>query len=309
MIMSDNDVEYVDEDGNPVDPSELGDDYEIVEEVESDEEVIQIPADTAAAPAPAAPQPAPAPAAPAHGIPKALIAAVVAVVVLVGGGLVWGMSSLGEQNTTDDVKAGAAAKSSEVREQVESKAGEADPRADWTACDHIHTATASAAGDDKYDSHMRLRLLSTAPMPRQVVDVVDREDLAATGLTILQLSKTEFGVYAPAPANKQANGRTEMERWAKAAVTVNGDTLAVADGGETDGSDEDAAPTCTMLDDRPMYIEGDVPAGAQDIRDGIAKVLRAKGSVNGQLGVVILDDAALTVGLVELTYAEGGDGE
>lgn len=305
--MSDNDVEYVDEDGNPVDPSELGDDYEIVEEVESDEEVIQIPADTAAAPAPAAPQPAPAPAAPAHGIPKALIAAVVAVVVLVGGGLVWGMSSLGEQNTTDDVKAGAAAKSSEVREQVESKAGEADPRADWTACDHIHTATAGKSDDE--DKSMQLHLLATAPMPQPVVDAANKGVSDDPQLTLLQLSKTEFGVYAAAPANRQANGRTALEKWIKASVTVNGDTITVADGGETDGSDEDAAPECQTIAKRGVYIRGEgIPADAEGIRDGVANILYGKGDVNGNRAIVIFDDDALTIGLVELQY-EGGDGE
>ena len=305
--MSDNEYEYIDEDGNPVDPATLGDHYEIVEED------VETPAPSTAVGS----TPDDSAELPKLGRKGARVLAGVGVaVVAVLGGVVFGLAGIGQQNTVGDVRDAAAAKSSAVRDrvaskssEVESKASEADPRSDWTACDHIHTATASAAGDDKYDSNMRLRLLSTAPMPANVASVVDRKDLATADLTILQLGKAEFGIYAPAPANRQANGRTELQRWLKATVTVKDNTIAVADAAETDGSDEDAAPTCKMLDDRPMYVEGDGPADAEDLRDGIAKVLRAKGSANGQLGIVIFDDPKLTVGLVELTYAEGGDGE
>ncbi|MCB1253053.1 MAG: hypothetical protein KDB39_07385, partial [Austwickia sp.] len=113
---------YFDEDGNELTPEEvaaLGDDVEIVEEVE----------------APAAQQPAAeTPAAQRGRVPKALIGGVAVLVLAVGGGVAYGMHSLGQQNTVEDVSAAASSKVDSAKEAVEEKkeevVGSSEPSAE-----------------------------------------------------------------------------------------------------------------------------------------------------------------------------------
>ncbi|WP_270484853.1 hypothetical protein [Gordonia jacobaea] len=101
--MSDEESIYLDENGNVIDPAELeAGGYEVVEyETVPDQPVAQT--------VPAAQTPGPR-------APKALLAAGAAAVVLLGGGVVYGASQLGSQNTASDIRAGVASK----KEQVES---------------------------------------------------------------------------------------------------------------------------------------------------------------------------------------------
>ncbi|GAA4753086.1 hypothetical protein [Gordonia alkaliphila] len=193
---------YYDEDGNELTPEEvaaLGDDIEIVEE---------------SVEAPAAKQPAAeTPAAQRGRVPKALIGGVAVLVLAVGGGVTYAMHSLGQQNTVEDVKAGAAAKSSEVREAVEDKKAEvresvapsAEPepvrtgtRVTGAKC--LDPAAAQWDGEGDPPDH-RLRQESAAKLPSSVSARVRKRDTRnPSEISIVQNGQNQLLVYASDPA-------------------------------------------------------------------------------------------------------------
>lgn len=135
------DYEYVDENGNPVDPTTLGE-YEVVDD--------DTPVATPAAAAP-------------HRIPKALMAIGAVGVLAIGGGIAYGLHSIGNQSTVGDVKAGvsskAASASSAYRSEssaVESSVQRAIP---IRACQGDVTK-AGPSGD------LEMRILSYINLPR-----------------------------------------------------------------------------------------------------------------------------------------------
>lgn len=199
---------YFDEDGNELTPEEvaaLGDDVEIVEEVEAP-----------AAQQPAAETPAPsasAPAAQRGRVPKALLAGVAVLVLAVGGGVAYGMHSLGQQNTVEDVKQDVAAKSSKAREAVEDKKEEvresvspsAEPepvrtgtRVTGAAC--LDPAAAQWDGEGDPPDH-RLRQEAAAKLPSSVsARVKKRDSRNPSEIAITQPEKARLFVYASDPA-------------------------------------------------------------------------------------------------------------
>ncbi|UAK37181.1 hypothetical protein K8O93_18725 [Gordonia bronchialis] len=158
--MSD-EFEYVDEHGNPIDPAELGDDVEIIEEVieyddetggdvidpgfEVDDEVPDAPLDGGSVvlddPVPVGrvaldKEPVPVPeviaapeeaSAPVTSMPslsgrgKLALAGVGVAVVAVLGVVVFGLSALGNQNTAEDIKAAGESKYAQASSVVASK--------------------------------------------------------------------------------------------------------------------------------------------------------------------------------------------
>ncbi len=184
--------EYVDEEGNPVDPAELGDDVEFV-----DEEVEEVVEDTPAAAEPVVPtsEPVSAPTAAAapRKVPKALLAGVAAAVLLVGGGAAYGLSQLGNQDTVQDAKAAVTEKTEQVKEEA---------RADIDACDGRQVAAASfSKGGDT--PKMELKVTSVTALPPGYAErVAGLGDRAADRVTILQQSTGDLGVYVQEEATK-----------------------------------------------------------------------------------------------------------
>ncbi|MEP9391128.1 hypothetical protein ABLE94_02565 [Gordonia sp. VNK1] len=296
MTMSYNDYEYFDEDGNPVDPSDLGDDYEVVEEVDTPT------AAPAAAPAPAAAAP-PTP----GGIPKVLIAGLVAIALVIGGGLVWGLSSLGGQNTAADVKAGVASKSSQVRDKVAASSSRMAPqRAELTGCDDASAAEVKGSRDPS----VQLTVIDSAPLPQAYATT--REQTPTGVMELLQLDAATFGVYAA--------GDVGGSKWTKVTATIRGDELALDGGQQTTGGDRDMLPAgaCDRLVDTEFRVSGAVPEAAKT-SDTAAQVILYHGvgpvRDNSPRAVVVFGDAAkadtpVAVALVELRYAdEGGDAD
>lgn len=291
MIVSDNsEYEYIDEKGNPVDLSDLGDDYEVVEEVDT-------PATPASATAAAAGSPTP-------GIPKALIAAVVVIAVVIGGGLVWGLSSLGDQNTANDVKAGVASVSSKARAKVSASSSlMAPPRAELTGCDDASAAEVKGSKDPS----VQLTVIDSAPLPAAYATT--REQTPTGAMELLQVDETTFGVYAAADV--------DGSKWTKVTATLRGDALTLDRGQQTTGGDRDALPvgSCDRLVDTEFRVSGDVPEAAKT-SDTAAQVIlyHGLGPVREQSprAVVVFGDATkadtpVSVALVELRYVEGGD--
>ena len=294
MIVSDNsEYEYIDEKGNPVDLSDLGDDYEVVEEVDT-------PATPASATAAAAGSPTP-------GIPKALIAAVVVIAVVIGGGLVWGLSSLGDQNTANDVKAGVASVSSKARAKVSASSSlMAPPRAELTGCDDASAAEVKGSRDPS----VQLTVIDSAPLPQAYATT--REQTPTGVMELLQLDAATFGVYAA--------GDVGGSKWTKVTATIRGDELALDGGQQTTGGDRDMLPAgaCDRLVDTEFRVSGAVPEAAKT-SDTAAQVILYHGvgpvRDNSPRAVVVFGDAAkadtpVAVALVELRYAdEGGDAD
>ena len=194
--------QYFDEDGNELSAEEiaaLGDDVEIVEEVS----------------APAAQRPAAeTPAAQRGRVPKALLAGAVAVVLAVGGGVAYGMHSLGQQNTAQDVSAAASSKVDSAKEAVEEKKEEvresvspsAEPeepvrtgtRVTGAAC--LDPAAAQWDGEGEMPDH-RLRQKGSARLPSSVsARVKKRDSRNPSEVSIVQPENGRLFVYASDPA-------------------------------------------------------------------------------------------------------------
>ncbi|WOC14319.1 hypothetical protein [Gordonia sp. MP11Mi] len=195
---------YFDEHGNELTPEEVAalGDYEIVEEVEA----------SPAAQQPAAETPAPSGSAPAEQrgrVPKALLAGAAAVVVLIGGGVAYGMQSLGQQNTAQDVKQNVAEKSSEVKAAVEDKKEEVLPepsaepetvrtgtRVTVTGAACLDPAAAQWDGEGA-EPEFRLRRESAAKLPASITTLVKKRHRdRPSELSITQPKAGRLGVYA-----------------------------------------------------------------------------------------------------------------
>lgn len=163
--MSDEEL-YVDEHGNIVDPAEVADgEYELVDDdtdVEPESPAAQpmteVPTSTGRAPK----------------APKALLAVGAAVVVLIGGGVVYGAHSIGSQNTAGDIKAAASNKKDELESHYRSesasvRASVADERAELTptsACGgYAGSGLAAAAWTGDQRPSMKLRVTSITDLP------------------------------------------------------------------------------------------------------------------------------------------------
>ncbi|GAC80840.1 hypothetical protein SAMN04488550_0597 [Gordonia malaquae] len=201
--MSDNEeFEYVDEDGNPLSADEiaaLGDEVEIVEET------VEAPTAVPAQPAAEAPTPA-APATQGRKVPKAALAGVAAVVVLIGGGAVWGLHTLGNQNTAADVKAAVSSKTEAVKSSVAVKSSEVlgppeEEKSDRTGT-RVTGATcmdpAPAVWDGEGDPpEHRLRRESAADLPSSVTARVKRRHKDdPSEISMVQPEKGRLDIYA-----------------------------------------------------------------------------------------------------------------
>lgn len=260
--MSDEEELYVDELGNPVDPSELeAGGYEIVD-------------DAAAAEPPAAPPMTEVPTSatgPAPKAPKALLAAGAAVLALIGGGVVYGAHSIGSQNTASDIKAGVGHKKSEIESSYRSesasvRASAADERAGIapiTACGgYTGEGLAAAAWTGDQRPSMKLAITSITDLPSGFKDRAG--DLLKSGgaasaapvttwadasqgagadggsgprLVILQLANSQIGVYTGSGPSTEDGGS-----WWKATAAT--DPVRITGEGPGTGTDQPMRGAC-----------------------------------------------------------------
>ncbi|MGI6795724.1 hypothetical protein [Gordonia sihwensis] len=291
--------EYVDEEGNPVDPAELGDDVEFV-----DEEVDEVVEDTSVAAEPVVPtsEPVSAPTAAAAPtkVPKALLAGVAAVVLLVGGGAAYGLSQLGNQDTVQDAKAAVTEKTEQVKDEA---------RADIDACDGRQVAAASyGKGGDT--PKMQLRVTSITALPpgygKRVEGLGDR---AADRVTILQQSTGDLGVYVQEEATKdERTGRKKAGAWWKVSASTDGQGARVLGEEQGTGEDVDAATACETVKGGVYQVVGDqVPDAARGMRDGqvVVDSLKPDGASPEVVWLVMGDQLARSV----LEYAPAQESE
>lgn len=314
--MSDqNDYEYVDEDGNPVDPADL-EGYEVVEE-----EVVDVPAPAApVADAPAAQEPAAeAPAAPAKPGKnlKALALGAVAVVAVIGGGAAFGLSQLGNQNTAGDVKDAVASKSAEVRQSV-APSSSAAPSADaepvvngevvyGLACrDGDFLAAAWQPGEPAPEHQLAVRESIAMPvgfterMRKGAEKAGQRPKTAA-----VQMSDERLGVYVAGTENAQSDGSPV---WWRVNIAISGGFSVIGEG-YGDGSDRDAKmASCPTLDAGSYRVVGEGGSADQPTDVTLIKPAWSNGAIGGW---VLIGDKLARV-QVEKTPAQtstGGDGE
>lgn len=254
--MSDEEV-YLDEDGNIVDPSELAaGGYEIVD----DDVALEPPAVPPMTEVPTSTGPA----------PKALLAAGAAVVVLVGGGIVWGAQQLGSQNTAGGIKSAAASKKAEVESSYRSesasvRASAADERAGImpvTACGgYTGEGLAAAAWSGDSRPSMQLKITSITDLPSgfrshagdlltggasqaaQVSTWADpSQGAGADGgsgprLVLLQLTSSRIGVYTGSGGSTEEGGS-----WWKATAAT--DPVRITGEGPGTGTDQPMRGAC-----------------------------------------------------------------
>lgn len=264
------DGSFTDADGNPVD--ENG-------EPITDEPDAPAPAATpTSAPTPAAQPPAvgDTPEVPKVGkAPKLLIAGAAAVVLLVCGGIAYGLSAVGDQNTVDDVKAAGQSKIAAASSSVAAKSSEVTA---VDACSDL----AGAAWTGSTEPMLRLKVVDSAPLPPAFV----KRAKAADEVVMLQLGKTEWGLYIAEPA--PAKGAPAGDPWWKATVdTAKG--LHVTEG-PGDGTDENVAGACKQGVAGPYRVVGEgIPENARGLKDDqveVAAVQADGGSETGVLAVI-----------------------
>lgn len=299
-------IVYEDENGNPIDPSALGDDVVIEEVVE---EVVEVPA--AAPSLPSTPQPAADPvAAPEQvpgeqsrtpKIPKALLAGAVSAVLLVGGGVAWGLHGIGNQHTAEQVKEHVADKTDAVKQTATAKRDEVThPVVD--VCNDLSKAQLDKTVSIPAES-MRLRILRSAPLPSQAATALKTD---AASVQILQLGADNWGVYLPQPQRVEQgpvddfSPKTPAKKlWWKVPVDTSNDGLKVGAAASWPGGDADAAGACPAGDPGAYAVAGDVPADAKGLRSGQAEVLAIKGDASTA-------EASTTGAAATITAAQDG---
>ena len=289
-------VEYVDEDGNPIDPAELGDDVEFVDE--------EITEDTTghqqAAPEPAQgpaqedgtspfgllpeddepvyvpevahqPDPGPAPAGDSAdqtpaGVPKGLIlggVGILAAAALVVGGGLWMWQ--GPSNTVDEVK-------DQVAAATEGELPEVD------ACDGTMIRDAEITGRTKPPT-MQFEVIDAVTLPAQMGTKL-REQGSTAQVQLLQQTDRSVTIYLeekatpPGPGEKKATP-PEFPWWTTTVNTAGGLAVAGESGGM--GGDADAASACASVPSVGAYAaSGSIPDSARGMREGQIEVAALK---------------------------------
>ena len=259
--------EYFDEAGNPVDPSDLAE-YEVVDE------------------APAVTPPAPSP--PQHRIPKALIAIGAVGVLAIGGGIAYGLHNLGNESTAADVRAGvsskAASASSAYRSEssaVESSVRQAIP---IRACQG-DVEKAGPSGD------LEMRILSYIDLPPSMTGRIKPQiDEEASRVQMVQTAPSDLGVYwdeRDAPLSKTG--------WWKVSVETGTGRPVIAGEAPGTGHDVPYSGACKAHFDSGLYrVTGKgIPLGAKAAGVGTAPMVNVAAlMVDGSSGTspVATDD-------------------
>ena len=323
--------EYVDEDGNPIDPSTLGDDVEIIEEVvEYDDNIAPVsvePVERAALDKQKGPEPVPAAIAVPEEAPGpvtatpvlsgrgkfALAGAGVAVVAVLGV-VVFGLSALGNQHTVDDVKAGASSKVAAASASVEEKKAETVGTIDTCKVGMSAATTAGgtlsdAMADGGEKPKLQLDVLSTSPLPGAFTSARTNADGAAGEISMLQLTKNAWGVYVAIPLTKaEKKAGSDRPGYHKADVTVTDDSIRVTGDRPWPGGDVAGAGSCEPGKAGAYAATGSVPADAVGLVDGTASVGAIQGVAGANdLAVAVMGNSVVLVKLVEAPESRGGD--
>ncbi|ANQ74427.1 hypothetical protein [Rhodococcus sp. 008] len=240
--------EYVDEDGNPIDPSELeGLDYEVIDE----------PAPQTPSTGPDAPE-----AATISKSSKGIIVGALAAVLLVGGGAAFAFSQVGNKNTVDDVKSSAET----ARREVVTGA-----RPPLDACDGSALKKAGWERGEGTPS-LQLTVVKSVPLPAGFADRTRVSNNPLADTAILQFGDRSLGVY-----EENADAELGAGRWWKVAVTT-APELAVTGEAEGPGGETDAATACKTVIGGVYRVVGEgIPPSTQEMQADLVNVSALKG--------------------------------
>ncbi|GAA1085092.1 hypothetical protein [Tsukamurella spumae] len=347
--------EYVDEAGNPVDPSTMGDDVEIVEYVddevgvesdeigfEPDDVVPDVepgytepvrqsvsaadPADLGhvvvddVPPHPATPRPALADAtalvddqvvmgAKLNSKGKFVIIGAGVAALAVVGGLAFGLHSIGNRNTVEDIKAGAASKYAQASQSVVAKSSEARNEITDTTIDACSGGLAAAMATGSSTPKLTLDVLSAAPLPGGfIAATAPNADGQQGKISMLQLTRNTWGVYTTVPLTRaEKKAETQRPGFWKADVVTDGDQIRVTGDRVWAGGDTGGAGSCAPGEPGVYAATGKVPADAAGLVDGQASVTAIQG-IAGEpsKAVAVMGNSVALVHLVE-AEPEGGD--
>lgn len=301
--MSD-EYEYIDEDGNPVDPSDL-DGYDVVEEGAAE----QPAAPTVETGVQAPPEPTPT----SPRIPKALIALGVVVVLGIGGVVAYGMHAMGQRNTVEDVKTAVSSKSVAVSSAVESKKAEVvSAKGEFLTGQRCPIAAVRGA---QWDGEGELPEYQLQTVGKTALPAGFRERVAkkATGepreVVMLQLSDSRLGVYVSGTSVDAQSGKST---WWKVTTAISGDEPAVLGDSMGDGTDRDMRGACESVPEGSYLVMDQDQTEAPDAPAELLMLKPARGS-DGVVYAVNADGTELLRLRVAQTpaqareHSEGGD--
>lgn len=251
--------EYFDEDGNPIDPSELeGGDYEIVDEQPT--VTVSLPPASPSEQAPTAP-------AADEGLTiskgsKGVIIGALAALLLVGGGATFALSQIGNQNTAEDVKTTVATKKQEAV---------AGARPDLNACDgsDLKKARWERGGNTPA---LQLKVIESVPLPSGFANRAAASTDPVAETAILQFGDRSLGIYEKDPKSELGAGL-----WWKVTATTD-PQLAVTGEAEGKGGDVDAATACESVTGGVYRVVGDgIPAKSKEMQADLVQVSALKG--------------------------------
>lgn len=308
--MSDEEFEYVNEDGNVIDPSEIGDDYEIVEEVEQTESEPVPVATEASTPATESPAvEAGASVGPVRQVSRKVVVlgAVAVVVVGIAGALVFSLSQIGSQNTASDVRDAVQGKVAAASSSVAAKSSEV--QADLAAID-VCTIGVGTRGlnNATQGGDLALKVLASTPLPRSFVAARTNADGVNGTAELLQLGKNSWGVYTTTPLTK-AEKKAKVDRPAfwKADAVVTDDSVKITGDRAWPGGDVAGAGACEPGKPGAYQTTGAVPADAAGLVDGVADVSAIVGVAGSKTqAVAVMGDSVVLVEAVD-PEKEGAD--
>ncbi|GEE00386.1 hypothetical protein nbrc107696_08320 [Gordonia spumicola] len=323
LLLEDDEVPDLDLDGGQPSPAPavVDDDQseEVVEIIEIDEPATAAPSlvkTSESEPVATAPvEPEETPGISLNGKGKLVLVSAAAAVAVVVGGLAFGLSALGNENTAADVADYGRGKASQASEAVVSKSSEVRGEAAAVAIDACRVGKLSGPGglgdamsDGSETPKLKLDVISASPLPGAFIKARTNADGVEGTPSVLQLAKTGWGVYVTVPLTK-AEKKNDVSRpgfW-KADIAVSGDKLAVTGDRAWAGGDTGGAGSCEPAEPGVYAASGNVPADAAGLVDGTASVDAIQG-VAGRpdTAVAIMGNSITLVRLVEAP-AEGGD--
>lgn len=258
-----------------------------------------------------APDDAPPPAATAmSGKGKAIVAGVGVAVIAVVGVVAVGLHGIGSQNTVGDIKAGAQSRYAAASSSVVAKSSEVRGEVVDTAVDTCNGGLAAAMAAGSTAPKLELDVVSSVPLPGPFISATAPNADGQQGkVSLLQLSKTGWGVYTTVPLTR-AERKAEISRpgFHKADVVVDDSSIRVTGDRPWPGGDVGGAGSCDPGRPGVYAATGAIPADAMGLVDGQASVTAIQG-VAGEptKAVAVMGNSVALVRLVEAEPEGGGE--
>lgn len=244
-----------------------------------------------------------------------LVGGALVAVVVIGVGVVFALNGVGSQNTVDDVKAGAASKYAAASSSVVAKSSEVRGDAAAVAIDTCRAGKLSGPGGlgdamakGSEAPKLRLDVISATPLPGPFIAAAGANaDGQAGKVSLLQLTKTSWGVYVTTPLTK-AERKQEVTRpgFHKADVTITEDQIKVTGDRVWAGGDQGGAGSCDPSEPGVYAATGRIPADAAGLVDGQASVTAIQGIAgDGAKAVAVMGNSVALVRLVEAPAGRG----